>query len=152
MFADADGYDRFMARWSRLLARSFVAFCDVRDGDAILDVGCGTGALSFALCELTNAGRVTGIDPSQAYVSRARTNAEDPRLRFEAGDATRLKFPDASFDKTLSALVLNFIADPQTAVREMIRVTRPAGVVAATVWDYAGGMQMLRVFWDEVIA
>jgi SAM-dependent methyltransferase len=152
MFSDADAYDRFMARWSRRLAGSFVAFCDIRNGDAILDVGCGTGALSFVLCESAKAGRVTGVDPSQAYVSHARTKAHDPRLTFDVGDATRLKFPEAWFDKTLSELVLNFIGEPQRAVQEMIRVTRPSGVVAATVWDYGSGMQMLRVFWDEVIA
>ena len=152
MFSDAAAYDRFMGRWSRLLARSFVAFCDVRHGDEILDAGCGTGALSFALCESTQVARVTGVDPSQAYVNHARTRAEDPRLRFDVGDATRLTFPEASFDKTLSALALNFIPEPHRAVREMIRVTRPGRVVAATVWDYGGGMRMLRVFWDEVVA
>ena len=152
MFATADAYERFMARWSRLLAPQLVAFAGIQPGDAVLDVGSGTGALSFAVLDALGAGRITGVDPSPDYVRHAAGLTADPRIVFQVGDATRLELPDASFDKTLSALVLNFVSEPRRAVREMIRVTRPGGVVAAAVWDYAEGMEMLRVFWDEAVA
>jgi SAM-dependent methyltransferase len=74
------------------------------------------------------------------------------RVRFEVGDAQQLRFADGSFDRTLSLLVLNFIPDPARALDEMVRVTRPGGTVAAAVWDYGEGMEMLRVFWDDAVA
>jgi SAM-dependent methyltransferase len=95
---------------------------------------------------------VTGIDPSAMFVEAASHRCSSPRLRFQVGDAQALEFRDASFDATLSLLALNFIPDPRKALGEMIRVTRVGGVVAAAVWDYAEGMEMLRVFWDEAVA
>src|SRR6185437_7798294 len=100
MFADSDGYERFMGRWSRRLAPALVAFGRVEQGDAVLDVGCGTGALSFAAAAVPGT-RVTGIDPAAGYVRRAQAAAGD-RVRFEVGDARALPFPDATFDRTLS--------------------------------------------------
>ncbi len=152
MFSESDAYDRFMGRWSRRLAGPFLDFSRVRDGDAILDVGCGTGSLSFAAVDRVPAGTVTGIDLSPAYVSRAKAAAAGGRAVFEVGDAQALRFADATFDKTLSLLVLNFVPQPAKALREMIRVTRPGGIVAAAVWDYGDGMEMLRIFWDEAVA
>lgn len=152
MFNKADAYERYMGRWSRLLAPAMVEFSEIRDGDVVLDVGSGTGALSLAVLDANRTGRVTGIDLSQDYVTHASKQSTDERVRFEVGDAQQLHFPDATFDRTLSLLVVNFIPDPARAVREMARVTRPGGLVAAAVWDYAEGMQMLRVFWDEAIA
>jgi SAM-dependent methyltransferase len=151
-FADSDPYERFMGRWSRRLAAQFVKFAAVSDGDSILDVGCGIGSLALAIADAFPSARVTGVDPSAAFVSDMQTKAVSGRLRFQVGDAQALEFADASFDKTLSQLVLNFVADRGKAVREMVRVTRPGGVVAAAVWDYADGMRMLRVFWDEAVA
>jgi len=152
MFSRADAYERFMGRWSRRLAPDLVAFAAVRDGDNVLDVGSGTGVLSFAARDATKTGDIRGIDVSADYVAYAARQATDPRIRFEVGDAQQLPFPDARFDKTLSLLVINFIPDPGRAVNEMMRVTKSGGVVAAAVWDYGSGMEMLRVFWDEVIA
>jgi SAM-dependent methyltransferase len=151
MFSESDGYERFMGRWSRRLAPQFVAFARVGEGDRVLDVGSGTGALSFAAAAVRSAS-VTGVDPSAAYVRYAQDHADDDRVRFEVADARALPFPDDAFDRTLSMLVLNFVADPAAALREMIRATRPDGVVAAAVWDYGEGMQMLRAFWDEAVA
>lgn len=150
MFSKFAGYERFMGRWSRLLAPKLVEFAGVRAGDAVLDVGTGTGSLAHAVREVTAAGAVTGIDPSADYVAAAE-RLSDARTRFEVGDSQALRFDSAAFDTTLSLLVLNFIPDRVKALSEMVRVTRPGGVVAAAVWDYAGEMQMLRVFWNAVL-
>jgi SAM-dependent methyltransferase len=152
MFVESDAYERFMGRWSRRLAPLLVKFASVDERDSVLDVGSGTGALAFAVAEAMPSVRVTGVDPSAAYVRYAQARAPNDRVRFLVGDAQALRLPDATFDKTLSLLVMNFIPDPATAMREMIRVTRPGGIVAAAVWDYGEGMEMLRVFWDEAVA
>ena len=152
LFAEGDPYERFMGRWSRLLAPQLVAFASVADGDSVLDVGSGTGALSLALLAAAPSVRVTGVDPSSAYVGSAQAKTAPDRARFLVGDAQSLELADAAFDKTLSLVAINFIPDSAGALREMIRVTRPGGVVAAAVWDYGEGMQMLRVFWDEAVA
>jgi SAM-dependent methyltransferase len=152
IFVESDAYERFMGRWSRELAPLLVTFAAVDEGDSVLDAGSGTGALSFAVAEAIPSVRVTGVDPSGAYVRYAQARAPSARVRFLVGDAQALEVPDATFDKTLSLLVMNFIPDPAKALREMIRATRAGGIVAAAVWDYGEGMQMLRVFWDEAVA
>jgi SAM-dependent methyltransferase len=149
MFSTGDAYERFMGRWSRELAPLLVEFAGVRDGDAVLDVGSGTGALTAAVAVAAPSSRVIGIDPAASYVDFARTRHPGDLVRFEVGDAQQLRFGDATFDRTLSLLVLNFIPDPAKALDEMIRVTRPGRTVSGAVWDYGQGMQMLRVFWDE---
>jgi SAM-dependent methyltransferase len=140
-----------MGRWSRRLAPLFVTFAGVTEGDRVLDVGSGTGALAAAATAIESV-RVTGIEPSPAYTRYAREHASGDRVRFEVGDALALPFPDDAFDRTLSMLVLNFVPDRAAALQQMIRVTRPGGVVAAAVWDYGGEMQMLRTFWDAAVA
>lgn len=152
MFSAGDAYERFMGRWSRALAPLLVEFAGVRDGDAALDVGSGTGALTAPVVAVGPSSRVIGIDPAATYVAFAQAHHPMDRARFEVGDAQQLRFLSGSFDCTLSLLVLNFIPDPTKALDEMIRVTRPGGTVAAAVWDYGQGMEMLRVFWDEAIA
>jgi SAM-dependent methyltransferase len=152
VFAESDAYERFMGRWSRRLAPLLVKFASVDERDSVLDVGSGTGALAFAVADAIPSVRVTGVDPSRAYVRYAQAGAPSDRVRFFVGDAQALQFPDATFDRTLSLLVMNFIPDPAKALREMIRVTRSGGVVAAAVWDYGQGMEMLRAFWDEAVA
>jgi SAM-dependent methyltransferase len=152
MFTEADAYERFMGRWSRLLAPPLLDFSDVDDVDAVLDVGCGTGALSFAARDRTGRARIVGLDASRAYVTHAAQAGAGSRVEFEVGDAQDLPFAAAEFDRTLSMLVLNFLPDPERAVREWMRVTKSGGRVAAAVWDYGEGMQMLRAFWDEAVA
>lgn len=141
-----------MGRWSRELAPLLVRFAGVRDGEDVLDVGSGTGALTAAVAAAAPASRVVGVDPAAPYVAFAQARHGGPLVRFETGDAQQLRFPDGSFDRTLSLLNLNFIPDRNKALGELIRVTRPGGTVAAAVWDYGGGMEMLRVFWDEAVA
>ncbi len=153
MFADAENYERFMGRWSRLVAPLLVDFTDLAAKGRVLDVGSGTGSLAFAIAERKIRTRVLGIDPSKEYVAYAKSrNHFLDRASFQAGDAQQLSFPDAAFDASLSLLVFNFIPDPSKALREVRRVTKPGGRISAAVWDYGAGMRMLRTFWDAVVA
>jgi SAM-dependent methyltransferase len=152
MFTASAGYERFMGRWSRLLAPAYIAFAGVKDGDRVLDVGTGTGSLAATLEAIMPSGEIVGVDPSEAFIAYAQKNAKSPRAHFEVGDAQAIKFNDASFDNTLALLVMNFVPDQRKAVNEMRRVTRPGGLVSACVWDYDRGMQTLRFFWDEAVA
>ena len=152
MFSMSAEYERFMGRWSRLLAPKYIAFAGVKNGDRVLDVGTGTGSLASALETTMTSSEIVGIDPSEGFINYAKKNAKSGRARFEVGDAQALRFPDASFDQTMALLVMNFVPDHNKAIGEMRRVTRPQGVVSACVWDYNAGMQMLRFFWDEAVA
>src|SRR5215470_16098247 len=127
MFSMSAEYERFMGRWSRLLAPAYIAFAGAKDGDRVLDVGTGTGALVSALAAKLTSSEVTGIDPSEGFISYAKSNAKSGRVRFEVGDAQALRYKDASFDQTMALLVMNFVPDHTKAVGEMRRVTRPRG-------------------------
>jgi SAM-dependent methyltransferase len=151
MFHSAESYERFMGRWSRLLAPLLIDFTGLPDHGTVLDAGAGTGSLAFTIAERKEECRVVGIDPSKEYVAYAtRKNPFSDRVHFETGDAQALRFPDAGFDASLSLLVFNFIPDPGKALSELRRVTKSGGPIAAAVWDYGGDMTMLRAFWDAV--
>jgi SAM-dependent methyltransferase len=153
MFGNAEAYERFMGRWSRLLAPQFVDFSDVPDRGRVLDVGSGTGSLAFAIAERKARSQVVGIDPSKEYVAYANSRNPFPDwVSFEVGDAQQVRFADASFEASLSLLVFNFIPDPAKALREVRRVTKPGGRISAAVWDYGDGMRMLRAFWDGAVS
>src|SRR6185436_15656969 len=152
MFSAGDAYERFMGRWSRKLAHPFVRFANLRNGDSVLDVGSGTGAVAAAVAAVSPSSRIVGIDPAAGFVDFAQAHHGGDRIRFEVGDAQQLPFADRSYARTLSLLNMNFIPDPGKALQEMSRVTQLGGTVAAAVWDYGNGMEMLRVFWDEAVA
>ena len=152
MFSEGDAYERFMGRWSRELAPLLATFAGVRNGDAVLDVGSGTGALTAAVAAVAPSSRIIGIDPASSYVAFAQARHAEDLIRFETGDAQALRFVNGSFDRTLSLLVSISSAILSKALDEMIRVTRSGGTVAAAVWDYGQDMEMLRVFWDEAVA
>src|SRR5688572_18415762 len=122
MFSEAAAYERFMGRWSRRLAPALVELAAVREGDAVLEIGCGTGELARAVLGATRTTTVTGIDRSAEYVAHARSATPDERARFGVGDAQKLDFDDATFDRTMSLLVLNFVPDRARALSEMLRV------------------------------
>lgn len=143
-----DAYEPYVGRWSRLVAREFLGWLAVPPGGCWLDVGCGTGALAESILALAAPREVVGIDPSPAYVAFARDRLNDARFRFEVGDAQALQEASATFDVVVAGLVLNFVPEPEKAPSEMARVARPGGTVAAYVWDYAEGMQLMRHFWD----
>lgn len=153
MFANAEAYERFMGRWSRLLAPRLVEFAGLQEGGRVLDVGSGTGSLASAIAERLGKAHVLGIDPSKEYVAYAVSKRRFPdRVSFEVGDAQHLRFPDATFDAAVSLLVFNFIPDRKRALVELRRVTKGGGRISAAVWDYGVGMRMLRVFWDAAVS
>ena len=158
-FADANGYERFMGRWSRAVAGHFLQWIKPPPRAKWLDVGCGTGILTEAVLDLCAPASVIGIDPSSAQIEQASRGPAGARAKFQQADALSLPFPERSFDIAASALVINFIPDPLPAVQEMRRVTAPGGTVAGYVWDFGRELspsgplrQAMRAFGAEVPA
>jgi ubiquinone/menaquinone biosynthesis C-methylase UbiE len=149
---DASGYQQLMGRWSERLAPLFIDFAGLASGEAVLDVGCGTGSLTFALTRVDNLAKISAIDFSPVFVAAARQRNTDPRVSIEQADACALPFGDHAFDRALALLVLHFVPEAGKAVAEMQRVVRPGGVVAAAVWDHLGGMPGMRMMVDTVAA
>jgi SAM-dependent methyltransferase len=142
----ADAYDRFMGRYSVPLAAQFADFSGVAPGQRVLDVGCGTGALTSELVRRLGTGAVYAVEPSETFVTAMRARLPDVPVRRAA--AEELPFGDREFDAALAQLVVHFMADPVAGLREMGRVASADGVVAACVWDHAGGHGPLSAFWD----
>jgi ubiquinone/menaquinone biosynthesis C-methylase UbiE len=149
---DAAGYEQLMGRWSKKLAPLFIDFVGLADGEKILDVGCGTGSLTFALAGTANLSEIAAIDYSAVFVEEAIRRNTDPRIKIRQADACALPFEDGMFDRALALLVLHFVPEAGKAVAEMRRVVRPGGVVAAAVWDHLGGMPGMRMMVDTVAA
>jgi SAM-dependent methyltransferase len=145
---DAGAYDRFMGRYSVRLAPSFADFAQVTPSQSVLDVGCGPGALTAELVQRLGATAVVAVDPSEPFVVAARERHPGVDVRVAA--AEQLPFADGEFDAALAQLVVHFMDDPVRGLAEMARVTRDAGVVAACVWDHAGGQTPLAPFWAAV--
>jgi SAM-dependent methyltransferase len=146
----ADAYGRFMGRFSEPLADTFVELAGLHPGQRALDVGCGPGALTARLVDRLGVDHVAAVDPSEPFVSA--TAARFPGLDVRSGAAEDLPYDDDAFDAALAQLVVHFMADPVAGLAEMRRVTRPGGVVAACVWDHAGGHGPLSPFWHAVQA
>jgi SAM-dependent methyltransferase len=144
----ADAYGRFIGRYSSLLAAQFATLAGVHNGQRALDVGCGPGALTAELVRRLGASAVVAVDPSESFVEAIRSRL--PAVDVRPATAERLPFPDGGFDCALAQLVVHFMTDPVAGLSEMARVTRPMGVVAACVWDHAGGSGPLSVFWRAV--
>ena len=151
-WASGAAYESYVGRWSRLVAREFLAWLAAPPGSRWLDVGSGTGALTQTILETAAPAAVQGIDRSEGYVAHARAQVRDERASFETGDAQSLPVGTAEFDAAVSGLVLNFVPHPSRAAAEMARAVRPGGVVAAYLWDYAGKMELMRHFWNAAAA
>ena len=142
----AEAYDRFMGRYSRLLSPQMADLAGVTDGQRVVDVGCGPGVLTGELVRRVGAANVAAVDPSEPFVAAARVR--QPGVDVRLASAESLPFPDDAFDAGLAQLVVHFMRDPIAGVREMARVTRAGGVVAACVWDFAGERAPLSRFWS----
>jgi SAM-dependent methyltransferase len=145
-----DAYEVYMGRWSHPIADKFVAGLGINSGKRWLDVGCGTGTLAKTILTQDKAASVWGVDPSASFVGYARQRLKGSPAQFWVGNAAQLPFEDHAFDVVVSGLALNFMPEG-AATREMQRVTRPGGLVAAYVWDYSGQMEWLRHFWDAAV-
>ena len=141
----AEAYDRFMGRYSVQLGPGLAEFAGVSAGQRVLDVGCGPGALTGELVRRLGSGAVAAVDPSAPFVAAAK--ARHPAVDVRHGSAEELPFDDDVFDAALAQLVVHFLEDPVGGLREMARVTRPGGIVAACVWDHPSGRTPLAVFW-----
>ncbi|MCW2968598.1 MAG: Methyltransferase type 11 [Solirubrobacteraceae bacterium] len=144
----ADAYAHFMGRWSEPLAGKLADQLDLRAGQRALDVGCGPGALTAVLAERLGANNVAAVEPSLTFVEAVRLRLPAVAVRHSA--AEKLPFADGVFDLAAAQLVVHFMADPVQGLHEMARVVRPGGLVAASVWDYAGGTSPLSAFWAIV--
>ncbi len=149
---EAAGYEQLMGRWSQKLAPLFIDFAGLADGEKILDVGCGTGSLTFALARSAGLGEIAAIDYSPVFVRETARRNSDPRIKILQADACALPFEDGRFDRAMALLVLHFVPEAGKAVAEMRRVVRSGGVVAAVVWDHLGGMPGMRMMIDTVAA
>ena len=141
----AASYDRFMGRYAVPLAPAFADLAGVSAGQRVLDVGCGPGALTTELVGRLGAHAVAAVDPSEPFVEAARER--NPGVSVQQASAESLPFEDDSFDDALAQLVVHFMSDPVAGLREMARVTRDGGVVAACVWDLAGGRAPISPYW-----
>ena len=143
-------YERYVGRWSRQVAPLFLAWLDVPAGRRWLDVGCGTGALCAAIVDQCSPESVAGVEPSEGFLKTARENLAGKASLYQ-GSADAIPLRDGSVDAVVSGLVLNFVPDPLAGLAEMKRVAGEDAIIAAYVWDYAGKMDLMRIFWDAAV-
>lgn len=148
VWTSGDLYEPYVGRWSRLVAKEFLAWLEAPSGLAWLDVGCGTGALAEAVATTCRPKHLAGIDSSAGFLELAQRRLGPETAELRQDDARSLPYEAAAFDRVVAGLVLNFVPDQARAMAEMVRVARPEGEVALYVSDYAGGMELMRHFWD----
>ncbi len=151
IWAGGAAYDRFMGRWSRLVAEAFVAWLAAPARARWLDVGCGTGAVTQTIDNRAAPERIIGLDPSAEQVLQARAQTGSDRVHFLVGDILATPWPRHWFDVVVSGLVLNFVPDPLATLVAMAGNGRPGATVAAYVWDYGDRMDFLRYFWQAAV-
>lgn len=147
-FASGEAYEHYVGRWSRQVGQKFLEWLSLPSGLDWIDIGCGTGALVQTILDRNDPRKVTGVEPSEGFLSLARQSIQDDRVEFKSGDALSLPLNDAEANVSVSGLVLNFVPDKQRTLQELCRVLKPGGTVALYVWDYSGEMQLMRYFWD----
>jgi ubiquinone/menaquinone biosynthesis C-methylase UbiE len=150
-YRDAEGYDSYMGGWSEALAPLFLEFAAARVPHSLLDIGCGTGNLLAAALAAFPGAALTGVDPSRTLLDKARRRPELGRVTFVEGTVEELPFEEAAFDCSSSLLVLQEFSDRFLSLREMRRVTRAGGVVAACQWDFSR-MPVIRALVDAISA
>ena len=151
-WAAGSAYESFMGRWSRRLAPGFVSWLGIPSGAHWLDVGCGTGALTDAICRHAHPASVVACDPAEAFIEHARRHSQDARADYVVAGVGGLPGRPGGYGSVSSLLALNFFPDPPAAVAEMRSLAAAHGVVSACVWDYGDGMGFLRSFWDAAVA
>lgn len=145
-------YDRWMGRWSRLLAQEFLKWLDLPAGLRWLDLCCGSGVITEAIVECSAPASIVGVDVSIEQINFARQHRTRPNVTFEVANAIDLPFADASFDAAVCGLGLNYLPNPSKGLEEFCRVVRSGGTIAVYVWDYVHGARFLREFWDAATA
>jgi SAM-dependent methyltransferase len=148
VWSSGDSYEAYMGRWSRAVAGPFLQWLDLPAGARWLDVGCGPCALAGEILGRAAPSALLGVDRSPVFLAHAAGHVPDPRLFLAAGDARALPVGGGWADVVVAGLMLNFVAERTRVLTEMRRACRSGGVVAAYVWDYPGGMQLLNGFWD----
>jgi SAM-dependent methyltransferase len=151
-WAVGGAYDAYMGRWSGLVAREFLAWLAAEPAGHWLEVGCGTGALTSSICALCEPASLVASDQSASFVEYARIKLQDSRVSYVAAAADALPHRTGGFDAIVSGLVLNFIPEPGAALTAMRERVRPGGIVAAYLWDYSGGVELLHHFWEAAVA
>jgi len=149
LWGNADAYENYMGRWSKKVAPLFLQWLDASGNKSWIDIGCGTGGLTELIANTCEPDSIIGVDMAEGFIEIARDRVKEADFRIESAD--KLSLPNDSVDYVVSALMLNFVPDAQLVLNEMARVTRPGGIVALYVWDYAGHMQIMRNFFDTAI-
>lgn len=150
-WSSGNPYDKFMGRWSVLIAEKFLDWLSVSPGSSWLDVGCGTGSLTKLILQTSEPKEVFAIDSSSEFISHAQQKITNANVHFQVGLAQALELESKSVDAVVSGIMLNFVPHPETAIAEMIRVTKTEGTIGIFLWDYKVGMEMLRYFWDAAV-
>lgn len=152
VWGKGDAYEFYVGRWSRVVAAEYLAWLGVPRDRSWLDLGCGTGALSQSVLAQCEPGRLIGVDRSEGFLREADRTTRDERANFAVADGAAVPVASMAIDVAVSGLMLNFTPKPAQVIAEMRRVVKPGGRVSAYVWDYAGRLEFMRVFWDAAAA